>query len=73
MALCRPGGLTGRYSVDSSFQDEEFQRVDRRVRPFVVVCGSQIRGEHVKGVKQALKLFLCCGFGGEVYLSSGAK
>eukprot|EP00903_Cladosiphon_okamuranus_P013586 g12653.t2 len=29
VALCRPGGLTGRYSGDSFFQDEEFQRVDR--------------------------------------------
>lgn len=31
MALCRPGGLTGRYTSDSFFQNEELQRVDRRV------------------------------------------
>eukprot|EP00752_Nemacystus_decipiens_P001537 g1506.t1 len=29
VALCRPGGLTGRYWGDSFFQDEDFQRVDR--------------------------------------------
>ncbi|CAN0159389.1 unnamed protein product, partial [Ectocarpus sp. 12 AP-2014] len=29
VALCRPGGLTGRYTSDSFFQNQEFQRVDR--------------------------------------------
>ena len=29
VALCRPGGLTGRYFSDSFFDVEEFQRVDR--------------------------------------------
>ncbi|CAM9146088.1 unnamed protein product, partial [Ectocarpus sp. 8 AP-2014] len=39
-ALCRPGGLTGRYTSDSFFQNQEFQRVDRQVPAAVRVRSS---------------------------------
>ncbi|CAM9996213.1 unnamed protein product, partial [Ectocarpus sp. 12 AP-2014] len=40
VALCRPGGLTGRYTSDSFFQNQEFQRVDRQVPAAVGVRSS---------------------------------